>query len=619
VYKIKIMKNTYFVLVCFLSFNPILLSTSFIEDAGGEDIPHAVDHSSDPYADLTDTSDEYESIWDPLGERKDRLEREKQQLPKECESNDVIVKLNNELKSCRLLQEASSNFGGPLIVDNVRYANHNENSDLPYFKHLLDKLNDLMNPHEEDTEYIIFQGIMKRSEYVLLQKAMKDENSNNKLILDLFSVIKPNRLWKIYTSQITWPAVIATLGCFISILLLLFCQRQFYHNASTLKHVCWMFFFAFIVSIPWEWYRMYKNALADKAAKSMGGMPAECMRQNLTAWSSLGLWFRDTFTFSDDACTQYHKNILVDPIWEISPFQAAAVCSSRLFTEISRQFASALGASISLFLKELPSQWQPIALILCIFTFIMIVMILSGFEISTPLLSLGVRPHKAVLQEKDKQILRLQQEKNKLVNEKHELNYQITHPTNTTTHNFAIKDRSPKKRSLKLRKHSDNYKQRSYFESESESDSVETLHIRNIDEESVRHKSKRSAKTKHEPTRDNREDVVSISGLGRGHFSATMPRTTRRNANERPEDHTSESFIEDVHSLNFNALSINPQDNSSNDVDMTSEERRLINTKIPVEMGYHGELSPPNTQTPLTANTQTPNNDYVMVNSDPMT
>lgn len=72
---------------------------------------------------------------------------------------------------------------------------------------------------------------------------------------------------------------------------------------------------------------MYKTALADKAAKSMGGMPAECMRQNLTAWTSLGLWFRDTFTFSDDICTEYHKNILVDPIWEISPFQVSTLRS----------------------------------------------------------------------------------------------------------------------------------------------------------------------------------------------------------------------------------------------------------------------------------------------------
>lgn len=250
----------------------------------------------------------------------------------------------------------------------------------------------------------------------------------------------------------------------------------------------------------------------------------------------------------------------------------------------------------------------------------MIVMIVSGFEISTPLLSLGVRPHKAVLQEKDKQILRLQQEKNDLVNEKHELKYQIAHPRNTTTQSFAIKDRSPKKKSLKLRKYSDNYKKPSYSESESESDSVETLHIRNIDAESVRHKNIQSAKTKHETTRDNREDIEVVrSGIGRGHFSATLPRTTRRKANELPEDHISESFIEDVHSLNFNASTITPQDNPSNDVNMTSEERRLIKTKIPVEMGYHGEHSPPNTQTPLTANTQTPNNDYVMVNSDHMT
>lgn len=93
------------------------------------------------------------------------------------------------------------------------------------------------------------------------------------------------------------------------------------HTKLTWRMQLWrVLFLCFIVSIPWEWYHLYRKAFASKQAQMQTDIPKQCRPDHeLQPLESLMLWFRNSFTFSDDVCVKYQETLLVDPFWEISP------------------------------------------------------------------------------------------------------------------------------------------------------------------------------------------------------------------------------------------------------------------------------------------------------------
>ena len=79
-----------------------------------------------------------------------------------------------------------------------------------------------------------------------------------------------------------------------------------------------------------------------------------------------------------------------------------------------------------LFLKELPVQWQPIGFLTVIILFIVLVIIFSGFEISSPLLRIGVgQQARFELKQKENELLQVKAEKEKLENDMREYELNI--------------------------------------------------------------------------------------------------------------------------------------------------------------------------------------------------
>jgi len=55
-------------------------------------------------------------------------------------------------------------------------------------------------------------------------------------------------------------------------------------------------------------------------AKILQGLPEECLPSQTTSWSLITMWLKETFTWkNDDKCLQYHKAMLINPIWEVTP------------------------------------------------------------------------------------------------------------------------------------------------------------------------------------------------------------------------------------------------------------------------------------------------------------
>jgi hypothetical protein len=83
---------------------------------------------------------------------------------------------------------------------------------------------------------------------------------------------------------------------------------------------CWYLFgFLFIVSIPWEWCRLYRKAYAEKQAELIKDIPSHCVPKNMTITERLSLLMTGMLSWKRDDCIKFQEAILVDPVWEVSP------------------------------------------------------------------------------------------------------------------------------------------------------------------------------------------------------------------------------------------------------------------------------------------------------------
>jgi len=150
------------------------------------------------------------------------------------------------------------------------------------------------------------------------------------------------------------------------------------------------FFMCFLISIPWEWYKLFKEAVAEREAQLTQQMPEEC-KPNKTKWAAVTIWMRHTFTFDDERCVEYHKALMVDPFWDVSPFQAFSVCAARFFLEPISASGEAFGELFRGFFKHVPAQLFLPVFIAAFLLILMTIISFSGFTVSTPLFRIGTR------------------------------------------------------------------------------------------------------------------------------------------------------------------------------------------------------------------------------------
>lgn len=119
-------------------------------------------------------------------------------------------------------------------------------------------------------------------------------------------------------SYVTKEAVLVLAALFFVVCAALVFEK---HTTLTWQRQLWcVLFLCFAVSIPWEWYHLYRKAFASKQAQMGKNIPKECRSDHeLQPLESLVLWFRNSFTFTNDICIKYQETLLVDPFWEISP------------------------------------------------------------------------------------------------------------------------------------------------------------------------------------------------------------------------------------------------------------------------------------------------------------
>lgn len=157
--------------------------------------------------------------------------------------------------------------------------------------------------------------------------------------------------------------------------------------------VCWylltkmslfkFFTLIFLLSTFWHWVHAYKTAWATRQGElaQMEDEGQTCLPYTSSWTGGISYWFK-SFIGSEDTCVKYHKLVLVDPFWDVSPTMALADTCTHLLTRPLGIIGKNIGAFYSGLYKNLPwwSFWfiMPATLV---FTFF-IILALFGYKVN---------------------------------------------------------------------------------------------------------------------------------------------------------------------------------------------------------------------------------------------
>ncbi|XP_006819743.1 uncharacterized protein LOC102802867 [Saccoglossus kowalevskii] len=180
----------------------------------------------------------------------------------------------------------------------------------------------------------------------------------------------------------------------------------------------------FFISIPWNWFLMYKKEVANKQSTVMKDIPEHCRAGDKSVFGAMMSLYRSAFSFDSNPCAMYHEAVLIDPLWEVAPSQAIAVTVSKFVFKPLELFGEAFGKFFNSFFKDLPMHVWPIATVLLVLFVVILLIMMFGYSIKFPFLGgieapdtrlvreqrQALEDNRARITERDREIERLQQQ-----------------------------------------------------------------------------------------------------------------------------------------------------------------------------------------------------------------
>ncbi|ELU15703.1 hypothetical protein CAPTEDRAFT_223902 [Capitella teleta] len=130
---------------------------------------------------------------------------------------------------------------------------------------------------------------------------------------------------------------------------------------ATLRNRSWSFLFGcvVVVSLGWEFVRIYQVELAKKVAITLKGMPLDCFPEQMTTWQSfLSLISENVRWQTASSCEEYHLALMVHPLWEVNPLTVVLTTVSRCVTVPCRLATESVAQCFRVFFSHIPVQWH---------------------------------------------------------------------------------------------------------------------------------------------------------------------------------------------------------------------------------------------------------------------
>jgi hypothetical protein len=289
--------------------------------------------------------------------------------------NETVVKLKQRLERCTSLSEQ------------VFFAQYIRTI-LNQFKNLAKQVDDIDGHYEVDIR-------MSMTQFKYLEKYADKEQGSLPEVHSILSNMFGNVRWSTAvgvvdagTSEI-WHQFKDYLAVFVQATLLLAAMLWMCKNVP--RSPRWIFsrlvFCLFIVSIPWNWWHLYKKEVAKRHAAMLKELPDSCKpnRQSL-----LHFLVHRLFVYSDE-CAKFFESEEIDPLWEVPPSKALAVTVTKFFLEPAGHIGEALNHLLVASFRDLPFYLFIPMFILIIVGGVIVMLIVSGYRIRTPFFS--IEPH----------------------------------------------------------------------------------------------------------------------------------------------------------------------------------------------------------------------------------
>lgn len=144
----------------------------------------------------------------------------------------------------------------------------------------------------------------------------------------------------------------------------------------------------FVISVPWTWYELLKQAEIKQQSYAMKDFPAECRNGSVDYWSTI----KSYFLLQDDKCHAYYEHLMIDPVIKVPPTKAIAVTFVRFFLAPLKDVGTAVSEFIRALLIDLPLTLYPVAIaIVAMFSFMFLFM-WFGYSIRLPFFLTIERP-----------------------------------------------------------------------------------------------------------------------------------------------------------------------------------------------------------------------------------
>ncbi|EDV23422.1 uncharacterized protein TRIADDRAFT_58030 [Trichoplax adhaerens] len=139
--------------------------------------------------------------------------------------------------------------------------------------------------------------------------------------------------------------------------------------------VVYFIVFGLILSWPWEWLRLYKEAIGKSLLNSR--LETECRRYREAELKrsfagTIGKYMYEFLFVSSDPCADNMKYVMKDALLDVTPNKALWSCIWGSTFEYFRILIELMGESFSPLLGKIPPLWQPVIAIVFIFVIIVV-------------------------------------------------------------------------------------------------------------------------------------------------------------------------------------------------------------------------------------------------------
>jgi hypothetical protein len=158
------------------------------------------------------------------------------------------------------------------------------------------------------------------------------------------------------------------------------------HKVRVGSVIAWLIVYILLSSIAMNYIKEYSIIKAKKYVVVQKGLPQGCMHHGGSVKDFLKAMGKVFFIVgkSEDACLEFTKAVMIDPLWELPPTNAVAVTLTNLFMSPIKVIAEHTNEMFIILFDEVPILLIPVLCFSVLYIATILVMVKCKYRVSIP-------------------------------------------------------------------------------------------------------------------------------------------------------------------------------------------------------------------------------------------